>query len=181
MTPPPLLKTALQVITDGPPAAKLGATGFAVLLAALTDVATGVAFASVVALWLADMLLGLLRAIGERSFSFWRFLEGFLKGAAAALGIYLATILDTMGAAAVSSYQGNIASTGAMAGIAVALAWSALENLGHWFPAVAEKLRGRLSGQAPPERIELAGLSEETRSQLRSLAAQDPRAKRGGP
>lgn len=181
MTPPPFLKTAIQVFTDGPPATKLGASGFAVLLAALTEVATGIAFASVVALWSADMLLGLLRSISERKFSLWRFLEGFIKGAAAAVGIYIATIIDTMGGEIVSSYQGDYASTAAMTGIAFALGWSALENLGHWFPAVAERLRLRLSGQAPPERIELSGLSEETQSQLRTIAAQDPRAKTVAP
>lgn len=181
MTPPPLLKTALQVFTDGPPAAKLGATGFGLLLSALTEVAVGLAFASVVGLWLADMLLGMLRGISERDFSIWRFFEGFVKGAAAVIGIYVATIIDTVGGSVVTTYQGDLASTAAMTGIAFAFGWSALENLAHWFPTVAEKLRGRLSGQAPPERIDLSGLSEETRTQLRMLAAQDPRAKRGGP
>lgn len=181
MTQPPLLRSALQVFTDGPPAAKVATSGFAVLLAALTEVTTGIVFASVVALWSADMLLGLLRGISERRFSIWRFFEGFLKGLVAILGIYVATVLDTLGAEAVSSYQGVYATTAAMAGIAFAFAWSALENFGHWFPAVAERLRGRLSGQAPPERIDLAGLSEETRTQMRTLAARDPQAKRATP
>src|SRR5690606_27397448 len=53
-----IVRSTVQVFTDGPPAAKLGATGFAIIWAAISETAVGILFAGVASMWGLDMLIG---------------------------------------------------------------------------------------------------------------------------
>lgn len=176
MTLPSVVRSAFQVYTDGDAAVKLGTTGFAVIGAALSDTVAGVIFAALAVFWLVDMLSGALRAIAEgglKSFRFGRFMEGFSKLFAAALGIVIATVLDVM--AIDAGLDRPYVTTAAMTGIAFGFGASATENLAYWFPGVAGQLSKILNrGQSGNEDRWLQGLPAEKQARIRAALSDEP-------
>lgn len=180
MTVPASIKSALQVFTDGSVQAKIGASGFALIGAAISDTVTGILFAAVCSLWFLDMALGVVRAVAEDQFEIRDFFEGFGKAIAAAGGIGVAVVIDSLGAGIVDAYTGTLAAAAAMGGIVIAFGASAIENFGFWFPQVASKLRGFLHASAEPPPAEWYTMDPEARTRvMQAFRAEDAEAKRG--
>lgn len=127
------------VLTDGPPAAKAGAAGLFVLLSTLWEHAISLAAACMLALWVCDMLLGILRAVdegGPENFLWPRFWEGVRKFGAAVVVSGMAVTAELL--AREAGVQWFVAGTAMMAVLGTAFFFSALKNANHFFPHLAD-------------------------------------------
>ena len=171
---------AVQVYTDGNVTLKAGASGFAILFTAFSETASSLFFAVLCLFWAADMLSGLLRAIaagGLGRFSWVEFFGGFIKMAAAGVGIAVAVGIDQIGVEKLEMTR-QYATNVAMSGIAFAFAASAVENLSYWFPSMAGQLakilnRGETTPDIADPRMRLKDLPSETRARIRSMLADE--------
>lgn len=145
-----MTRQAIQQITDtvsalyqdaGSPAVKLAGAGAAVILSAVWDAFTGTVAVALVGVFLADVILGVLKAIhqeGIEGFDLNRLARGFIKLCAAAVGIALMRLGDVLMHQAGGPEEWFPFTTAFLAGATWGFFWSGVKNLSYFFPAVTE-------------------------------------------
>ena len=138
-----------SVFQAGPAEIRWGATGVAVVAAAVWSALTGVLAVVMVLLFCVDIVLGVLRAVhrgGLQAFSWDRFMRGAAKLGAAMAGVVLGASGDLI-IQHTGTVDATVLTSGVLAFMCWGFAWSAAMSLSYFFPGV-ERLLDRAMGRA---------------------------------
>jgi hypothetical protein len=146
---------ATSIFQVAPPAAQWGGAGVAVVVAALWHAFTGVLAAALVGLFLADVAIGVFKALhmgGVSAFEWPRFWKKFLELGAAMVGIVIAVCIDLLLREIGSPAEAAYFTSGFLGAVAVGFGASAVKNLAYFFPAVSTAFDALARREGPPKR-----------------------------
>lgn len=151
---PHILESFLQA---GPEKARWTGYGLALVLGGLWESLSSLLAGALAALFLADLLLGVLKALhhgGLAAFDWTRFTRAWLKLGAAIVGVLVFTLGDMLlhEADLIPTTVNPITSAG-LFGMCWGFFWSSVQSLSHFFPDVEmwldKVLRRPKEGEAP--------------------------------